>query len=114
MEDGVSLIEPAGLRVNEVGKGASGKRRSAIANSFGIDVVDGGSSFGIEQRSFGCHVDRRAQSCNVKFDDIFKRKSGMEFDEALEWRKGFTLDSQTVAAERKIASDQFPGIIGRK
>jgi hypothetical protein len=31
MEDGVSLIEPAGLRVNEVGKGASGKRRSAIA-----------------------------------------------------------------------------------
>ena len=38
----------------------------------------------------------------------------MDFDETVEWREGFALDPQTVAAERKIASDHVSGLVRGK
>ena len=38
----------------------------------------------------------------------------MDFDETVECREGFALDAQTVAAERKIASDQVSGVVREK
>ena len=40
MEYGISFIEPAGLRIDEVGNGPSGKRRGAIGYRFGVEVID--------------------------------------------------------------------------
>ena len=38
----------------------------------------------------------------------------MNLDDPLEWREGFALDTQTITAERKVASDQFSGVVGGK
>ena len=114
MEDSVAFIEPAGLSVDEVEKRTARERRGAIGYRFGVEVVDGGGAFGIEQRGFGCDVYRRAQGCDVEFNDILGGKSGVDFDDVVEWREGLALDPQTVAAERKIAGDQVSGIVGGK
>jgi hypothetical protein len=114
MEDGVAFIEPAGLRVDQVGKGPARERRRAIGYSFGVEVIDGSSSFGIEQGSFGCDINRRAQSCDVEFDDVLGGKTGMDFDDTVECRERFALDPQTVASERKIASGQVARVVSGK
>jgi hypothetical protein len=38
----------------------------------------------------------------------------MEFDEAIEGGEGLAVDLKAIAAERKIASGELPGIVGGK
>ena len=60
MEHGVAFIEPAGLRVDEVRKRPAWKGCGAIGNSLGVEMIDGGGAFRIEQRSFGRNIYGRA------------------------------------------------------
>jgi hypothetical protein len=47
MKDGAALVEPAGLGVDEIGKGTARRRCWAIGYSFRVEVIDGGRAFGI-------------------------------------------------------------------
>ena len=49
MENGVAFVEPAGLGVDEIWKRAARERCRPLGYCFGVDVVDGGDTFGIEK-----------------------------------------------------------------
>ena len=50
MENGAAFVEPAGLGVDELWKRAARERCRPLGYSFGVEVVDGGGTFGIEKR----------------------------------------------------------------
>ena len=77
-------------------------------------MINCGGTFRIEERSCGRDIYRRAKGFDVEFDDILGGKRGMDLDDALERRERFALDPQTIAAEMKIASDQFAGVVSGK
>ena len=49
MEDGIAFVEPAGLRVDEIGQRAAGERGRAVGDFLLIDMVGGAGAFGVEK-----------------------------------------------------------------
>ena len=73
MQDGVSLIEPAGLRVNNVLHGAPGKRSNSIFNLRGTDLHDGGGTTWIEESAGIAYRDDGLDRSDGKLQIAFDR-----------------------------------------
>jgi len=53
-----------------------------------------------------------AESSDAEFDGVLGGEHGVNFDEAVVGGEAFLLNSETIEAERKIASKDEAGIVG--
>ena len=110
----VALIEPAGLRVDEIGESASGKRSGTVGYGFGVEVIDGGGAFGIEKSAFRSNVHGSAEGGDVELDEVIGGQSGMDLDDAVIGGKRLAAHLKPIEAEKKIAGHEVAGVVGGK
>src|SRR6202043_3440901 len=99
MKHGVAFVEPAGLRVDEIGESASGKRGETVGYGFRVEVVDGGGSFRIEQSAFGGDVHGGTEGRDVELDGVVGGKSGMDLDDSIVGGERLAADLKPIAPE---------------
>lgn len=111
MEDGITFVEPAGLRVDKVDHGTAGRRRGTIGDFLLIEVVGGASAFGIKQGILRGDLNSGADGNDAELDGIFGGECGMDFDEAVVGGEAFLLNFETIETEREIADDGEAGVV---
>jgi hypothetical protein len=114
MEDGVALVEPAGLGVDEIGHGASGDRRGTIGDSLLVDMVGGAGAVRIEKRVLRGDQDGGAEGGNSEGNGIVGGERGADFNGAIVGSKIRGVNLQAIEAKREIADDGDAGVVGGK
>src|SRR5271167_3328688 len=114
MEDGVALVEPAGLGVDEVGHRATGNRGRTIGDFQLVDMVGGSGALGIEKRALCGDLYGSVHGGDVEFDGIFGGKNGTYFDDAVVGIEALVLNSEVIEAEGEVTDNQQAGIVGRE
>ena len=114
MQHRIAFIKPAGLRVDQVGQGAARQRRGTLRYGFGVNVVDRGGAFGIEESGGGGDVHGSADRSNTELDDVFRRQRRLDIDQSVVSSEPGLMNFETIDAEGKITNDREARVIGGK
>jgi hypothetical protein len=112
VENSVAFVEPAGLRVDEIGERATGEGCGASGDGLLIEMVDGTGALGIEKSILRDDLNGGAQGGDVEPDGVLSGKSGMDLDGAVVGSEIWFVDLKAILGEREIADDEEAGIVG--
>ncbi len=114
MQNCISFVEPAWLRIHQILQGSAGNRAEPVLNIVGADPIDGASLIGIDQSVGRTHRYRLINRGQLEVERVFDRDRGMNIDGLGEVRKARLSYLDLIDPVRETLYIQAALIIGRQ